>query len=132
MFDFLYFTIKQRNLKKFEISIPISFFFWLFWCETGKDFPWSKSAAFQTYDKKHRIKILVIWVQIIQLHRYTIAVITWLYLNARMRISKAMRKQVEMLTFFTQDFLLVLGTSIWWCDLKRQSLPPMKNQKFFS
>ena len=43
----------------------------------------------------------VIWVEILQLRRYTIIVITWIYLNERKIICKALRKKnVEMLTVF--------------------------------
>ena len=56
-------------------------------------FPRSKMAAFQTYNKKHEIKNVVIWVQILQLCRCTIVLITWLYLNARKRVSKPNEKE---------------------------------------
>ena len=49
-------------------------------------------AAFQTYNKENTIKNVFIWVEILQFREDTIAVITWPYLNARMRISKALRK----------------------------------------
>ena len=55
-------------------------------------FPRYKLAAFQTYNKENTIKNVFIWVEILQFRKDTIAVITWPYLNARMRISKALRK----------------------------------------
>ena len=36
--------------------------------------------------------------------------LAWLYLNARIRISQSMRKQVQLLDFFKQTFLQVLRT----------------------
>ena len=42
-------------------------------------------AAFQTYNEKHRSKNVVMRVEILQLCRYIITVITRHYLNARER-----------------------------------------------
>ena len=75
---------QKRNI---EISAPISLEFVLVW--NKHVFPRFKMTVFQTYNKKNWIRNVVIWVEILQLHRYTIAVITWLYLKTRMRISKA-------------------------------------------
>ena len=44
-------------------------------------------AAFQTYNEKHRSKNVVMRVEILQLCRYIITVITRHYLNARERES---------------------------------------------
>ena len=85
-----YFTIcqyKTEEPRNIEISAPISLGFVLVWNKHVS--PRSKMTVFQTYNKKYGIKNVIIWVEILQLHRYTIAVITWLYLKTRMRISKA-------------------------------------------
>ena len=79
-------------------------------------FPRSKMAVFQTYHKKHGIKIAVIWVEVLQLHKYTITVITWLCLNARMKITKALRKSIWMFTYFYASFFTnfrQLNTMMW-------------------
>ena len=52
-------------------------------------------AACQTYDNKGGIKNAVIWAEMLQLNRYTNAVITGHYLKARMIISKALSEQVQ-------------------------------------
>ena len=67
-------------------------------------FPISKMVAFQTSNKKSGIKNVAIWVEILQLQRYTIAVIMKMRMRMNvskiMRISKALRKKVYMLTSF--------------------------------
>ena len=55
-------------------------------------FPIYKMAFFQTCNKNHEIENVLIWVDILQLGRYAIPVITWLYLKAKMRIFKALTK----------------------------------------
>ena len=85
-----YFTIFQYRTEEprnIEISAPISLGFVLVWNKHVS--PISKMTIFQTYNIKYGIKNVVIWAEILQLHRYTIAVITWLYLKTTMRISKA-------------------------------------------
>ena len=61
-------------------------------------------VAFQTSNKKSGIKNVAIWVEILQLQRYTIAVIMKMRMRMNvskiMRISKALRKKVYMLTSF--------------------------------
>ena len=85
-----YFTIcqyKTEEPRNIEISAPISLGFVLVWNKHVSSR--SKMTVFQTCNKKYGIKNVIIWVEILQLHRYNMAVITWLYLKTRMRISKA-------------------------------------------
>ena len=46
-------------------------------------FSGSKMTVFQTYNKKYGIFNVVIWIEILQPHRYNITVITWLYLKKK-------------------------------------------------
>ena len=64
----------------------------LFRCEAGMLSLDPKWLLSKIYDKNYGTKNSVKRVEMLKLHRYTMAVITWLYLNARMRISKALRK----------------------------------------
>ena len=85
-----YFTIcqsKTEEPRNNEIFAPISLEFVLVWNKYVS--PRLKMTVFQTYNKKKGIRNVVIWVKILQLHRHTIAAITWLYLKTRMRIFKA-------------------------------------------
>ena len=78
---------KTEEPKNIEKSTPISLGFVLLWNKHVS--PKSKMTVFHTYNKKYRIKNVVIWVEIRQLHRYTIVVMTWFYLKTRMIIYKA-------------------------------------------
>ena len=87
-----YFIICQYKTEKtrnFETSAHISLGFFLVW--NKHIFSRSKVTVFQTYNKKYGIKNAVTWVEILQLHRYTITIITWFYLKTRIRLSKALR-----------------------------------------
>ena len=66
-----YKTDKPRNI---EISASISLGFVL--VSNKHVFSRSKMTVFQTYNKKDEIFTAVIWIEILQLHRYTITVIT--------------------------------------------------------
>ena len=67
-------------------------------------------TGFQNYNKKYGIKNIVIWVEIFQLHRYTITVITWLYLKKKKKNLQSIEKHSEnkyTCSFsFTQAFLV--------------------------
>ena len=69
-------------------------------------------TVFQTYNKKYGIKDVVIYVEILQLHRYIITVITGLYLRRKKEKFQSIEKHREnnyTYSFsFTQAFLLVL------------------------
>ena len=119
-----YFTIcqyKTEEPRNIEISAPISLGFVLVW--NKHVFPRSKMTVFQTYNKQYVIKNVVVWVEIFQLHRYTITVITWLYLEKEKENFQSMAKHREnkyACSFsFTLAILLVLvpecdGVSMVW------------------
>ena len=97
-----YFAIhhyKREQPQNIEISTLISLDCRLFSCY-AHFFPRYKMVVFQAYSKNHWVQNLVIWVEILLLH-----IITWLYLETRMRIFKALRKWVWMLKFLLcRDF----------------------------
>ena len=88
--DFLlYVSIKQRNIKNWGI--------YHYLCRVLTILVRNKYA----FKGKKGITSGVIWVETLQLRRYTIIVITWIYLNERKIICKALRKKnVQMPTVF--------------------------------
>ena len=132
-----YFTICQHKTEKprnIEISAPISLEFVLVW--NKHVFPRSKMTVFQTYNKQYVIKNVVVLVEIFQLHRYTITVITWLYLEKEKENFQSMAKhrtQVCMLIFFYSGHFTCFSAWMRWCvnGVKTQALSPVKNQNTF-
>ena len=90
------FTICENQKKEPTILRCLSLFLKRFDCtlvlRNRHAFARSKMASFHIKNRKYDIKNVAICAEILQVHRYTIAVITCLYLNARIRISKALRK----------------------------------------
>ena len=111
-----YMSVKNRRASKYCDIYPYFFGGLTVLVWNRYVFPRSKMAVFQTYHKKHGLKIAVVWVEVLQLHKYTITVITWLCLNARMKITKALRKSIWMFTYFYASFFTnfrQLNTMMW-------------------
>ena len=111
-----YFTIcqyKTEEPRNIEISAPISLGSVLVW--NKHVFARSKMTVFQTYNKQYGIKIVAVWVEILQLHRYIIMVITWLYLKKEKKNFQSIEKHTEnkyACSFsFTQAFVIQILSS---------------------
>ena len=112
-----YFTIcqyKTEEPRNIEISAPISLGSVLVW--NKHVFPRSKMTVFQTYNKQYGIKIVAVWVEILQLHRYIIMVITWLYLKKEKKNFQSIEKHTE--NKYACSFLLLrpLWFRFWVLD----------------
>ena len=111
-----YFTIcqyKTEEPRNIEISAPISLGSVLVW--NKHVFPRSKMTVFQTYNKQYGIKIVAVWLEILQLHRCIIMVITWLYLKKEKKNFQSIEKHREnkyACSFsFTQPFVIEILSS---------------------
>ena len=124
-----YFTISlPRNV---EIFAPISLGFVLVW--NKHVFSRSKMTVFQIYNKKYGIKNVAIWVEILQLHRYIITVITWRYLKKKKEnfrnIEKKRENKYTCSFCFTQAFLLVLAPEYDGVSWKHRLCYPWRIKK---
>ena len=132
-----YFTIcqyKTEEPRNIEISAPISLGFVLVW--NKHVFRRFKMTVFQTYNKKYGIKNVVIWVEILQFHRYTITVITWLYLRKKKKENfqsiKKHRKNKYTCSFsFTESFLLILVPEHDDVSWKHRTYHPWRIKRLF-
>ena len=126
---------KTEEPKNIEITTPTFSEIWLFWWEKAMLFSNPKRFLSRVIIKSTGLQNDVTWVEILQLCRCTMSVVAWFNLESRIRISKAMRKCIYMLTFFMQAFLLVLSTLIRSFHLKLHltgnTMSPVKNQDFF-
>ena len=91
-------------------------------------------TVFQTYNKRYRIFNVVIWIEILQLHRYTTMVFTWLYsLDFKENFQSIEEHGGNKYTclFFSAGLFTCFSAWIRWCVLKIQALQPVKNRKTF-
>ena len=86
-------------------------------------FTQSKMATFQTYNKELDIKTIVLWLEILQLPRCTIAVITWHYLNLRMDSYTSLNTSFKYLNMMVwpenTDYTLSLVKNQFYCSCTR-------------
>ena len=96
--------------------------------------PRSKMTVSQTYNKRYRIFNVVIWIEILQLHRYTIMVFTWLYtldFKENFQSIEEHGGNTYTCSFFLAGLFTCFSAWMRWCVLKILALPPVKHRKTF-